>query len=127
MNYALRACVRDRKLEQMVGLMEVGRQEVEALLLPADIGRASIAHLSTGERQRLALIRALVGTPRCLLLDEPTVALDSGSTDAVERILVERMQIGVGILMVTHDAGQASRLANKALRLANGTAELVPV
>ena len=96
----------------------------EALLLPPTIGNAPIAQLSTGERLRLALIRALVGSPRFLLLDEPTGALDSATTEAVETILRRRMAGGTGIVLVTHDSRQADRLADNVLGLENGHAEL---
>ncbi len=97
----------------------------ESLLLPPAIGDAPIARLSTGERQRLALLRALMGDARILLLDEPTGPLDGAATEAVERILIQRMADGAGIVLATHDEGQAARLAGRTLRFANGNAEVV--
>ena len=67
-----------------------------------------VLRLSTGERQRLALIRALVLDPPVLLLDEPTGALDEDNTALVEAVLQERLAAGTTILMVTHDAFTAS-------------------
>ncbi len=96
----------------------------EALLLSPDIGGAPIAQLSTGERLRLALMRALVEAPRFLLLDEPTGALDMATTEAVESVLRQRMADGAGIVLVTHDSGQAARLADSVLRLENGQSEI---
>lgn len=98
---------------------------LEKLLLPLDIDTEPIARLSTGERQRLALIRALEGKPRVLLLDEPTGPLDAASTDAVEGVLSQRMKEGTSVLLSTHDAAQASRMADNVLRFANGAAEVV--
>ncbi len=97
----------------------------EALLLSPDIGAAPVAQLSTGERLRLALMRALVGAPRFLLLDEPTGALDAAATEVVERILRQRMADGIGIVLVSHDSGQAARLADSVLRFENGHAEVL--
>lgn len=66
--------------------------------------------LSTGERQRIAIIRALVLDAPVLLLDEPTGPLDPEAVRAVEEVLVERLGQGVTVLIVTHDAAQADRL-----------------
>jgi phosphate-transporting ATPase len=104
---------------------DVARALVQALLLPADIGGALIMELSTGERQRIALIRTLVGSPRYLLLDEPTGALDAQTTEAVEGVLTERLQGGIGILLVTHDREQASRIAPDVLRFSGAGMERV--
>lgn len=79
--------------------------------------QAQVLQLSTGERQRLALLRALVQQPRFLLLDEPTAALDPASRDAVEQLLRRQREQGMGLLLVSHDADQAQRLADVNLRL----------
>ncbi len=73
--------------------------------------------LSTGERQRLALIRALAMNSPVLLLDEPTGALDQDSTERVETVLRERLAEGVTILMVTHSPEQAARLGHRHFRM----------
>ncbi|MGY2050243.1 ABC transporter ATP-binding protein [Methylobacterium sp. JK268] len=78
-----------------------------------------VGRLSTGERQRLALIRALVTEPPALLLDEPTGPLDPAATACVETLLRERAAEGAVILMVSHDAGQGARLAARRLTMAD--------
>ncbi|MBW4091987.1 MAG: ATP-binding cassette domain-containing protein [Proteobacteria bacterium] len=80
---------------------------------------ASVSRLSTGERQRLALLRALAGAPAVLLLDEPTGALDETSTGLVEALLAARLATGCTILMVTHNPAQAARMGRRHLRLAD--------
>jgi putative ABC transport system ATP-binding protein len=100
---------------------------VEALLLSPDIGDAPITRLSTGERQRLALIRALVEAPKVLLLDEPTGPLDTTATEAVEAVLRQRADAGTSILLSTHDAAQSARLAVEILHITGGRAEIEPV
>lgn len=79
-----------------------------------------VSRCSSGERQRLGLVRALCHGPSYLLLDEPTGALDSDSTAAVEKLLKERLDAGLGIVLVTHDLPQVRRLRARHLTLHNG-------
>jgi len=72
-----------------------------------------VSQLSTGERQRLALLRALEHLPEVLLLDEPTGPLDEETTAAVEAMLHEKQENGLAILWVTHDKRQAARVATR--------------
>lgn len=80
-------------------------------------GSSSIHCLSTGERQRLALLRALEVDPSVLLLDEPTAALDPRATAAVEDLLAERRRRGLAILWVTHNLEQARRVASRQMAI----------
>ena len=80
-----------------------------------------IARLSTGERLRLALVRALIIGPKVLLLDEPTAALDPASVAAVESLIATRMRAGLAVLWVTHDADQARRIARRQLVVEAGS------
>ncbi|WP_427911721.1 ABC transporter ATP-binding protein [Ramlibacter sp. MMS24-I3-19] len=72
-----------------------------------------VARLSTGERQRLALLRAVANAPRVFLLDEPTSGLDLDTRHQVEALLREQLQGGSAILLVTHDPELAERLAHR--------------
>jgi tungstate transport system ATP-binding protein len=73
--------------------------------------------LSGGEAQLLALARALAAEPRLLLLDEPTASLDPAAIAAIEALVARIAAEGTTVLIVTHDAGQARRLADRALFL----------
>jgi len=73
----------------------------------------SVHRLSTGERQRLAIVRALVRAPLALLLDEPTASLDASAIQSVETLIREQCQNGMPVILVTHDAAQAARLARR--------------
>lgn len=96
------------------------RQLLPRVGLAPEVGEWEVARLSTGERQRLALLRAMTPDNRVLLLDEPTSGLDAESTGLVEALLRERLAQGTTLLLVTHDPQQAVRLAHRRYRLADG-------
>jgi len=97
------------------------------LLLPEGIFLSPVAQLSTGEQQRLVLIRALVQSPQVLLLDEPTSGLDVEATTKVEKRLETFLQAGGALLFVTHDAEQARRLATRVLHIDDDMIEERPL
>ena len=76
--------------------------------------------LSGGEQQRLCLARALSLDPDVLFLDEPTASLDPASTLAIERLLLDAKRRGTKVIVVTHDVGQARRLAEDVIFLHHG-------
>ena len=80
----------------------------------------SARRLSGGEQQRLALARALVTEPAVLFLDEPTANLDPSSTAAIETIVNRARDDGTKIVLVTHDIGQARRLADDIVLMNRG-------
>ena len=100
------------------------RSEVAALAarlgLRPDLLDAPVAQLSTGEKQRFSLVRALLPSPPVLLLDEPTGPLDEESVARVEALLRERKATGTSILLVTHDPNQAERLGDQRYRMVAG-------
>jgi putative ABC transport system ATP-binding protein len=104
------------------------RGEIAALAarlgVRSDLLDAPVAQLSTGEKQRLALVRALLPNPPVLLLDEPTGPLDEDSVAQVEALLQERMIAGTSILLVTHNPAQAQRLGVQRYRMMAGHMEL---
>lgn len=76
--------------------------------------------LSGGEQQRLALARALSTRPDILFLDEPTANLDPASTLVIETMIRQEVAAGTKIIFVTHDIGQAKRLADDIVFLHRG-------
>ncbi|MDQ0010452.1 phosphate-transporting ATPase [Luteibacter jiangsuensis] len=103
-----------------LSMMDTAVATAARLLLPPDIMKREIRVLSTGERQRLALVRALARQPEVLLLDEPTSGLDPAATEAVEALLVEWSRERKAIVMVTHDAMQAQRMAHRTFTMNRG-------
>lgn len=79
--------------------------------------------LSGGEKQKLALGRALIRAPQVLFLDEPCANLDGRSTREIETLLLQAHANGTRIVMTTHDMGQARRLAGDVIFLLNGTVQ----
>lgn len=99
------------------------KSRIEELLTEGgleDKARQSARSLSGGEAQRLAILRALALDPETLFLDEPTSALDPGATQMIERMILRASTRGVRIVMVTHDIGQARRLAADVVMMQGG-------
>jgi len=90
---------------------------LSALGLQSRLLDRPIAELSTGERQRLGLARAIADEPRVLLLDEPTSALDAQSAALAEELIKFQLLAGRMIILVSHDVMQIERLAHARLNL----------
>ena len=79
-----------------------------------------VSRLSSGERQRLGLLRLLANQPRALLLDEPTANLDAENAHQIEDLIAEyRRQRHAPVLWVGHDLEQLQRVAARHLRLSD--------
>jgi ABC-type iron transport system FetAB ATPase subunit len=80
-----------------------------------------VARCSTGERQRLALLRLLQNRPRVLLLDEPTASLDAENVARVESVIAQlRRDHATAVLWVSHDLAQAERIATRRMTMSGG-------
>lgn len=98
----------------------------EALGLSREVLDWDVSRLSSGEKQRLALWRALSRHPDALLLDEPTANLDEASTQAIERWLQDTIVArAMPTVWVTHDDAQASRVAQRRCSVSNGALQEV--
>lgn len=77
--------------------------------------------LSSGEKQRLSILRLLENRPEALLLDEPTANLDPGNTERVERIISEYARAyECPVIWVSHDHEQSARMASRFFTMENG-------
>jgi len=82
--------------------------------------RANPIQLSGGEQQRLAIARAVVNRPALLVADEPTANLDAESAARILDIFVAFNQVGVTVLIATHDRALVERYGRRVLRLEAG-------
>ena len=93
-------------------------EDLKALGFEPSVLDWPVSRLSSGEKQRLALYRALTLAPEALLLDEPTANLDTTNREQVEHWLLERIrEAGRPTLWVAHDPGQIERVAKAHYRI----------
>lgn len=96
---------------------------VEAVLERVGLaGRARdrVGELSVGQRQRVAVARTLLQSPRVVLADEPIASVDPSSADAVLELLVERAKAGATLLCALHDVERARRFFSRVIALSGG-------
>ncbi len=98
------------------GAWESARDRVDAKAF----GDRPLRTLSRGQRQRIALARALVHAPSVLLLDEPWAGLDTKSSSLLERTLVDERARGTLVVVAIHAPEQAERLGARPIRLSDG-------
>jgi ABC-type polar amino acid transport system ATPase subunit len=101
------------------------RAEHEAIKLLERVGLRQKAHsypeeLSGGEAQRIAIARALAMDPKLMLFDEPTSSLDPELTKEVLDVMVDLVDGGMTVAVVTHEMGFARRASNRVIFMADG-------
>lgn len=94
---------------------------VDRLGFDEDIFEKPVDHLSSGQKQRLSLLRLLANQPDILLLDEPTANLDPANTRRVETLLARAMHSGTALLWVSHDPAQIARVSSDHQVMTDGT------
>jgi putative ABC transport system ATP-binding protein len=111
-----------------LALSNAGERAERCVELLHDVGLADHRdklpdQLSRGQRQRVAVARALVHRPRLVLADEPTGSLDADSSTAlIDVVLAAQRDAGATLLVVTHDASVADRM-DRTLGLRDGRVE----
>lgn len=95
---------------------------LEQLGFENDVMNWFVNRLSTGEKQRLAMIRLLCNSPAVLLLDEPTASLDMNNIEKAEKLVLDYVASNhTSVLWVSHDTAQAERIASLHFRIENNT------
>lgn len=87
---------------------------------PADVGERG-GQLSAGQKQRIAIARALAARPRLLVADEPISALDASTQTAVAELMKTLISdVGAGMLFISHDLAVVRRIADRTLVMYGG-------
>jgi len=109
----------DRVEDHFSGAEDAGlRQLLHRLGFGENAFSWQVQRLSTGEKQRLALLRLLANDPHALLLDEPTAGLDAENVARTERVLLDYCRDRkIPVLWVSHDKGQLARVADRILTM----------
>ena len=95
--------------------------DLDTLGLKLNILEAEVSHLSSGEKQRLALLRVLKNSPAVLLLDEVTSHLDSERAELTERKIVAlKAQGSLAVVWVSHNIEQLKRVCSRILYMEQG-------
>lgn len=106
---------------KLYGCKVEGRWEDVCARVGAErFGQKPFGSLSRGQKQRIALARALVHGPSLVLLDEPFTGLDPGSSERLEAVLVEEVERGALVVVVNHAPGMAQRLGARVIRIEGG-------
>lgn len=94
-------------------------EALEAVGLPG-FGRRRARELSGGEAQRVAMARVLALSPRVMLFDEPLANVDRETAELIDGLIASLARRGVTVVLATHDAAQAGRIATDVVCLAGG-------
>ena len=99
----------------------LSEQQLQALGFPADCLHWSVSRLSSGEKQRLGLLRLLENRPEVLLLDEPTANLDKQSTGLFEQFVQQYLEENSACaIWVSHDTQQLNKVCQRKYLLESG-------
>lgn len=103
------------------------KQMLEELALPGELFDAFPVTFSGGEQQRINVARAIIASPRFLLIDEPTASLDARTKDVVIDMILGLKQNGTSVLCISHDEYTLERLCDRRIDLQFGRINEVEV
>ncbi|NLG69448.1 MAG: sugar ABC transporter ATP-binding protein [Firmicutes bacterium] len=93
---------------------------LDSLGVSADIARRKVRYLSGGQRQSVAICRALLGSPRLVVMDEPTAALGIAEVARVLELIRRLKAQGVSVVLISHRLQDVFEVADRATVLRNG-------
>jgi len=103
------------------------KEMLEELALPGELFDAFPVTFSGGEQQRINVARAIIASPRFLLIDEPTASLDARTKDVVIDMILGLKQNGTSVLCISHDEYTLERLCDRRIDLQFGRINEVEV
>ncbi len=115
-----------RELTTATGLLDEGAMEAEARKIMARLNpnfekfAAPVSALSGGQRQSVAIARAVYFNARILIMDEPTAALGPQETQMVAELITQLKSEGIGIFLISHDIHDVMTLCDRASVMKNG-------
>ena len=112
-----------QNLNLFAGIYGVNKRHVKEALESVGLGKATqkqVAKLSKGMRQRLALARAILHSPKILFLDEPTGALDPTTARGIHQLILSLREQGTTIFLTTHNMEEAVDLCDNVALLHKG-------
>lgn len=99
---------------------KLARQHLERVGLEHLDERALPVQLSGGQAQRVAIVRALAAEPALVVADEPTANLDVTTAAGVTRVLREAADLGIALVVVSHDQDRLAVMSDRLIRMGNG-------
>jgi len=112
-----------QNLNLFAGIYGVDKSKVQPALDSVGLGqdaKTQVARLSKGMRQRLALARAILHSPKVLFLDEPTAALDPSTAQGIHKLILNLRDQGATIFLTTHNMEEAVDLCDTVALLYQG-------
>ena len=115
-----------RELVTPLGFVDDARMEAETRKVMKRLNpnfrnfKVPVSALSGGQRQSVAIARAVYFNARILIMDEPTAALGPQETKVIEELVEELKREGLGIFLIDHDIHQVKRMCDRASVMSNG-------
>ncbi|MEN5075567.1 ATP-binding cassette domain-containing protein [Isoptericola cucumis] len=115
-----------QELRSRVGLLHDGEMETETrklldhLTVRVPSVRTPLRHLSAGQRQAVAIARTLIGSPRIVVLDEPTAALSVAQTAEVLTHIERLRDLGLGVILISHNLNDVRAVSDRIEVLRHG-------